>query len=247
MCHSDTSSPPQAADTVPAASATELTLRAEDGVDLLAFEARPAIPSGVGVVVLPDVRGLHQFYKDLAVRFAEIGAEAVAIDYFARSADTPDRSERFDYQPHVQQTTSEGVARDVQAAVAQLRARGARTVFTVGFCFGGAYSWRQSADTPGLAGVIGFYGKPARAAGASDRMTAPLLMLLAGDDANIPVSEVESLAARARAAGAPAEMHVFEGAPHSFFDRTAAEHAEHSARAWLLLRNFIDAHSPLPR
>lgn len=243
MCYSDDSSPPHAADAVPAASAAELTLRAEDGVQLLAYEARPVRPGGVGVVVMPDVRGLHQFYKELAVRFAEIGVEAVAIDYFARSASTHDRSEGFDYPPHVQQTTPEQVALDVQAAVAQLRARGVRSVFTVGFCFGGAYSWRQSADTPGLSGVIGFYGKPGRVEDAAGRMSAPLLMLLAGDDPGIPVPQVEALAERARAAGATADLHVFAGAPHSFFDRTAGEYAEQSRDAWLLLRDFIAAHA----
>ena len=53
------------------------------------------------------------------------------------------------------------------AAVAYLRSPegGSCTrVFTMGFCFGGGYSWRQSADTSGLAGCIGFYGRPAAAA-----------------------------------------------------------------------------------
>jgi dienelactone hydrolase len=39
-----------------------------------------------GVVVIPDVRGLHQYYKDLSDRFAEVGLDAVAIDFFARTA-----------------------------------------------------------------------------------------------------------------------------------------------------------------
>jgi hypothetical protein len=34
----------------------------------------------------PDVRGLHQYYKDLADRFAEVGVDAVSIDFFARTA-----------------------------------------------------------------------------------------------------------------------------------------------------------------
>ena len=40
----------------------------------------------IGVVVLPDVRGLYRFYEELALRFAERGYPAVAIDYFGRTA-----------------------------------------------------------------------------------------------------------------------------------------------------------------
>lgn len=243
MCHSDMSSPPSAQGAVAAASAADVTLRNAEGIDLLAFHARPTQPTGVGIVVMPDIRGLHQFYKDLAVRFAETGAEAVAVDYFARTADSPDRAEGFDFAPHVQQTTPEGIAADVHAAVDHLREAGVGSVFTVGFCFGGSYSWRQSADTPGLAGAIGFYGRPERTEDAVDRMSAPLLMLVAGADANIRVGDVEQLASRTRAAGVAADLHVFDGAPHSFFDRRATEHAHACDRAWDLVRAFIHDHA----
>jgi len=180
MRHSDDSRPPSASGAGSAAATRDLTLTSDDGTSVPAFEARAAESTGAGIVVLPDVRGLHQFYKDLAVRFAEVGVDAVAIDYFGRTAKTPDRTDAFEFRPHVQQTTPEGVAADVAAAVAQLRSDGATKVFTVGFCFGGGYSWRQSADTPGLAGCIGFYGRRQPALEVADRMQAPLLMLVAG-------------------------------------------------------------------
>ena len=50
---------------------------------------------------------------------------------------------------------------DTAAAVAVLRANDAdRAVFTVGFCFGGSNSWLQASSGHGLAGAIGFYGRP---------------------------------------------------------------------------------------
>ncbi len=239
MCHSDDSRPPADAEDVPARSTADVRLTAADGNTLLAFEARAADPTGAGIVVLPDVRGLHAFYKDLAERLAGIGLEAVAIDYFGRTADTDDRTETFEFWPHVQQTTPEGVASDVQAGVAHLRQLGVSRIYTVGFCFGGAYSWRQSADTPDLAGCIGFYGRPALVGDATDRMAAPLLMLLGGDDPSIPTTDSEELAARARAAGVHVEHVVYDGAPHSFFDRSFAEHANACADAWSRIRSFV--------
>src|SRR6185437_854845 len=69
-----------------AAGSQDLVLTAGDGTQFAAYAARAATPSGAGIVILPDVRGLHQFYKDLAVRFAEAGVDAVAVDYFGRTA-----------------------------------------------------------------------------------------------------------------------------------------------------------------
>jgi carboxymethylenebutenolidase len=246
VCHSDDSRPPAAEDAVPAASTADLKLQAADGNMLSAYAARAAKPTGAGIVILPDVRGLHEFYRQLAVRFAEVGIDAVAIDYFGRTADTDDRSDTFEFGPHVQQTTPEGVAADVAAGVTYLRSAdggAVSSVFTVGFCFGGGYSWRQSADTPGLSGAIGFYGRPTAAAEVADRMTAPLLMLVAGADAHIPVADVEAVAEQARAAGVQAELLTYDGAPHSFFDRTFTEHEEAAADAWRRVRAFVQQHA----
>lgn len=241
MCHSDTGAPPAAEGAVPAASERPLELTAADGTRVLAHEARPAAPNGVGVVVLPDVRGLHEYYRQLAGRFAEIGAESVAVDYFGRTAPDDDRSEAFAFMAHVQQTTPDGVADDVATGADHLRGLGATRIFTVGFCFGGGYSWRQSADTPGLAGAIGFYGRPSSAVEVVDRMRAPLLMLVAGADAHIPVEEGAALAEAARRR-VHVEHVVFEGAPHSFFDRTYAEHEQDCARAWQQIQTFLSTH-----
>jgi carboxymethylenebutenolidase len=240
MCFADGSLAPQAPQAGTAGPNRALTLTSADGTQLMAHECRAAEPSGVGFVVLPDVRGLHTYYRDLTVRLAELGWEAVAIDYFARTAPDEDRSDAFEFWPHVKQTAPDTIALDVQAAVAHLRELGVQQVFTVGFCFGGAYSWRQSADTPGLAGCVGFYGRPVLVEGAVERMHAPVLMLHAGADANIPVEDVQQLADDAPV---HAKLVVFDGMPHSFFDRTAPEHAEACTEAWGHITRFVAQHS----
>jgi carboxymethylenebutenolidase len=246
MCHNDESSPPHAAGSVAAGAHAELVLTASDGNRFAAYAARAAHGSGRGVVVMPDARGLHAFYRELTVRFAEIGVDAVAIDYFGRTAGIGDRSETFEFRPHVDKATPEGIAADVAAGAAYLRSLeggAATSIFTVGFCFGGGYSWRQSADQPGLAGAIGFYGRPALAADRIDALRAPLLMLLAGADANLPVGDAESLAAAADQRGVVSTVVIYPGAPHSFFDRTAADNADASADAWHQIRAFMDRYA----
>ena len=64
----------------------DVTLEAADGTRFAAFVALPDEPGPVGVVVLPDVRGLYRFYEELALRFAERAYPSVAIDYFGRTA-----------------------------------------------------------------------------------------------------------------------------------------------------------------
>jgi carboxymethylenebutenolidase len=241
MCYTDDALPPLPPVGGAAAEQGDLHLTAADGNRLMAYFARAAEPTGAGMVVLPDVRGLHDFYKELAQRFAEAGIDAVAIDYFGRTAGDGSRSEGFDFMPHVQQTTPEGVAADVRAAVELLRSGqmgDVTSVFTVGFCFGGAQSWRQSAAGHGLAGSIGFYGVPARVRDVVPKMEAPLLLLVAGADFT-PQEEFQRFDAELTEAGVPHRMKIYEGAPHSYFDRTFEEHREASEDSWRQILGFV--------
>src|SRR5947208_13001625 len=112
MCFDRDSRPPIPIIAGGAADSAEITLTADDGNRFSAFFARPAKPNGGGIVVLPDVRGLHAYYEDLAERFAETGLHAVAIDYFGRTAGLGRRGPEFDYSTHVGQTSYEGLTAD---------------------------------------------------------------------------------------------------------------------------------------
>ena len=236
-----------------AVSHRRLVLEAEDGNRFMAFAGLPDRPSGAGVVVMPDIRGLFRFYEEVALRLAEQGLTAVAIDYFGRTAGTSERDEDFPGRDHAARTTPEGVRMDVAAAVAWLRSDeggGVADVFTLGFCFGGAHSWLQAAGRHGLAGAIGFYGRPNRAGLSEDpgalqragELRAPILALMGGADAAIPPDVVEAFDAALDEAGVEHEVVTYPGAPHSFFDRHFEEHAAASEDAWGRTLDFIDAH-----
>ena len=157
MCHTNAARPPLPPIVGGSTDEGDLVLAAADGNRFMAYAARAAKATGAGIVVMPDVRGLHPFYKDLARRFAQAGVDAVAIDYFGRTAGLSERPDDFDFRTHIGQTKPETIAADVAAGTAYLRsaAGGApESVFTVGFCFGGAQSWRQSAAQPDLAGLV---------------------------------------------------------------------------------------------
>ena len=246
MCYGDESRPPLPPISGAAADHGDLVLTAQDGTKFAAHFARASKPNGAGIIVLPDVRGLHHFYKELAQRFAETGIDAVAIDYFGRSAGIGDRSDSFEYQPHLEKLTPEAVAVDVGAAIAHLRSKeggAVKSVFTVGFCFGGSNSWNQSALHPDLNGCMGFYGRPTRSEPFISTMKAPLLLLIAGADGATPLPQSLEFAAQLKAAGVPVESHVYEGAPHSFFDRTYEQWKEACDDAWRRMLDFVKRRS----
>jgi carboxymethylenebutenolidase len=243
MCHSDESRAPEPPRRGPVGPHGRLELTAADGNHFAAYSAAPAGAVSGGMVILPDVRGLHPYYEDLAVRFAEAGFVTIAIDYFGRTAGIGARDESFDWKTHFQKVTPEGVAKDVAAAAGRLRADSKQPdlpVFTVGFCFGGANSWRQSGEGHRLAGCIGFYGghPMERVGDVIPRMRSPLLMLLAGADQATTPEEFDEFAKRVRAQGVAVESHTYPGAPHSFFDRSFAEHQDACKDAWKQILDF---------
>jgi carboxymethylenebutenolidase len=247
MCFDLDSAPPIPPLSGAAVSHDDLTLQARDGNRFAAFLATPDEPARAGVVILPDVRGLYRFYEELALRFAERGYTAVAFDYFGRSAGAEKRGDDFEYMPHVQQTTPNGVQEDVGACVEHLRGAGCAAVFTVGFCFGGRNSWLAAASGHDLAGAIGFYGRPGPgndgAPGPAQRateMTAPILALQGGDDPGIPNEESEAFDSALDAVGVEHEVVIYPGAPHSFFDRKYEEFAADSEDAWNRVLGFLE-------
>jgi carboxymethylenebutenolidase len=107
MCFELDSAPPIPVISGAAVSHDDLVLEARDGNRFAAFLATPEKSSEKGVVVLPDVRGLYRFYEELALRFAERGYTALALDYFGRTAGVERRDDDFDCWPHVEAVTPE--------------------------------------------------------------------------------------------------------------------------------------------
>ena len=233
----------------------DLVLTAADGNGFAAYSATAARPGGAGMVILPDIRGLHAFYQELAERFAEAGIHATALDYFGRTAGVGSgaaRDDDFDWITHVAQATPDGIASDTSATVAHIRSAeggGATAVFTVGFCFGGRNSFNQAARGHGLAGVIGFYGRVSeREPGDTNApvllaqdYACPVLGLFGGADETITGEHVDAFRLALDAAGVANELVVYDGAPHSFFDRTSDGYRDACEDSWRRILRFIDA------
>ncbi|MDD2818660.1 MAG: dienelactone hydrolase family protein [Candidatus Nanopelagicales bacterium] len=243
MCHDDISRPPAPPRSVPVTDHRGLTLKSADETDFSAFYATSDIPQ-VGVVILPDVRGLHPFYGALAERFAEAGLASVAIDYFARTAGMTDsgwRPEDFDWQTHIKDTNPTQVNAETQAAMDYLRQQHGvhLPIISVGFCFGGGQVWRQASSDLDLSAVVGFYGRPDTVGRAAKHSKKHTIMFIAGADFT-PVEDQLALAEEMRLGGAEVETVVYDGAPHSFFDRAFDEWSEVCTDVWARILELTD-------
>lgn len=255
MCYDDNARPPLPPGEAGPAHGHDGVLTAADGNQFAVYLAHPADhASNAQIIIYPDVRGLHQFYKDLAMRFAEVGITAIAIDYFGRTAGLTSRDDSFEYMPHVQQMKIESFTQDVQAAQDELLKRNpsGKATFTVGFCMGGTLSFTTGMDKSlGFAGVIGFYAGMTRDFGGkgtilarAGEITYPTLGLFGGADQGIPVSNVQEFDQKLDATGVEHTIIIYPNAPHSFFDRRQADYASESTDAWQQVLSFIGAHTP---
>ncbi len=251
MCYDDQARPPLPPGEAGPARSEDLLLEAADGNRFMACYARPESEPQALLLLLPDVRGLHQFYKDLALRFAESGIATLAIDYFGRTAGIGSRDESFAFRPYVEQMTQDSFFEDAAAGLAALRERdGKLPAFTLGFCMGGTLSFICGTQEKfALSGVVGFYSGMTRDLGGgtlldqAPNIRYPALGLFGAADAGIPPEHVESFKARLQAAGVEQEVISYRGAPHSFFDRRMEEFAEASTDAWKRVLNFVEKYS----
>src|SRR5829696_4673949 len=99
MCYDDKDRPPLPPNGGGEVQGRDLELTTDDGNRFAAFLAEPSTPKGAQILIYPDVRGLHGFYKDLALRFGEVRVRALAFDYFGRTAGLSPRDDSFEFMP----------------------------------------------------------------------------------------------------------------------------------------------------
>ncbi len=253
MCYDPKDRPPDPPGQPGTARGEDLVLTSLDGTRFMAYLAQPDKPTGAQLLIYPDVRGLHDFYKALVMHFAEMGVRSLAIDYFGRTAGLTARDASFEHMPHVQQTTLAQILKDTEAGLGRLRddAPANAPTFILGFCFGGSLALAAGTENLDLNGVIAFYGGLSRSFSEgkgtpldfAKYMRVPVLGLYGGADQGIPREKVEELNHELDEAGVEHEIYIYPGAPHSFFDRKAEEFADASTDAWKRAFAFIQKHS----
>jgi carboxymethylenebutenolidase len=216
-----------------------------------------AHPGGTapGLVLIPDVRGLTDHFRDVARRFAAAGVATLAVDLYSREGapSLPDMAAVFAWMRALPDARVLG---DLGAAVAWLGARAdVGRVGVTGFCMGGQYALMAACRVPGLSACVSWYGmlrydapsphKPESALDMAPDLACPYLGLFGADDALIPQADVDALDAALRAHGKDFAIVRYPGAGHAFYNDTRpdafrpAAAADGFARAVEFLRRHL--------
>jgi carboxymethylenebutenolidase len=232
-----------------------------DGAALRAYGAwRPGASPLPGLVIVPDVRGLTEHYRDIARRFAGEGFFALAVDLYSREGapDLPDMDAVFAW---IRQLPDPRVLGDLGAAVQYLAARAdvrADRIGITGYCLGGQYALMAACSVPGIAACVSWYGmlryaehderKPVSPLALAPRLSCPYLGLFGAEDALIPSADVDELRAILTRAGKTFTIRSYAGAGHAFFNDTRpdAYRPEAAADAWPRAVAFLRTHLAPP-
>jgi carboxymethylenebutenolidase len=217
-------------------------------------------PNGEGpfpaLLLIPDVRGLYDHYRDVSRRFAAEGYFTFAIDLYSREGapDLPDSESVFRW---IEQLSDRRVIADLQAAVGFLAAHGdvrANAIGVTGFCMGGQYALMAACVVERLAACVSWYGmlryqeinetKPTSPLELAPRLHCPYLGLFGADDAIIPTADIEQLRSILSAHGKNFDIKIYDGAGHAFFNDTRpdAYRPEAAADAWPRALAFLREH-----
>ena len=180
--------------------------------------ARPG--KGVpGIIVLQEWWGLVPQIEDVAARLAAQGYLALAPDLY-HGKSTLEAAEA----QHLMEGLDWGrAAKEIAGAARYLReVEGATRVGVAGFCMGGALTV-IAATQPEVDAYVAYYGFPPRGAAALERITAPGLLFFGEAEQYFSVPDAQAFAARQRAQGREAEVVIYPGAGHAFFNDTRPE------------------------
>jgi carboxymethylenebutenolidase len=202
----------------------------QNGKEVRGYLTKPATyAGGPAIVMVHEWWGLNDNIKAMADRFAGEGYAVLAVDLFGGEvATTPDAAMKL-YQAGMANVAAG--EQNVTAAVQYLRGRGATSVGTVGYCFGGHWSLRTAlAAGKNVNATVIYYGAPITDATQLAKLESPVLGLFGGKDTGIPLDAVRAMEAQIRQTGTPVTIEVYANANHAFanpsgqaYDKDAAE------------------------
>jgi carboxymethylenebutenolidase len=226
-----------------------------NGARLRAHLVLPASGAGPGLVLVPDVRGLSDHYRDLARRFAAEGFVTLAIDLYSREGapDLPDMEAIVRWMAALPDARVLG---DLVAAARHLREHPAcrGRVGITGFCMGGQYALLAACTDPTLGACVSWYGmlryasptphRPRSPLDLAPALACPYLGLFGEDDALVPLADVDELRATLTRAGKRFVIRTFAGCGHAFFNDTRPDvyRPAAAAAAFRLAIGFLGEH-----
>ncbi|NBT41674.1 MAG: dienelactone hydrolase family protein, partial [Alphaproteobacteria bacterium] len=136
------------------------------------FSGKLARPQGTikgGIVLIHEWWGLNEQMQSVAVALADEGYLTLAVDMFGKVATTREEAMANTKSVDAAQATS-----NLVEATNLLRQEGAKKVASMGFCFGGGWSFNLSVATAMDATII-YYGRVPTDEGSVQNLSGPVL------------------------------------------------------------------------
>ena len=207
------------------------------------YLAAPAHGAGPAIIVIQEWWGLVDHVKDVADRFAAEGFVALAPDmYHGETATSPDEAGKLMMALKIDEAEKD-LRGGIDYVLSCEDVTGAR-VGTVGFCMGGQLSLFAACANAKVGACVDFYGIHPNVTPDLPSLHAPVLGFFAENDTFVPPDVARTLEANLEAAGKTADITVFTGADHGFFNDTRPDvyHAEYAAQCWQRMLTFYRHH-----
>ena len=231
--------PPGSENTIPT---TPVTWAGPRGELQAAWAAAPQ-PRG-GVLVIHENKGLNDYIRSVAGRFAGIGYSALAIDLLSAQGGTGTFADPAEATAALGKLPPEEAVADLKSGIDELQRRVPdRKVAAVGFCMGGGMVWRLlAAGEPRLAAAVPFYGPTPDNPDFAGSKGVAVLGIYAAQDQRVNASEPVARAALEKA-GLVFELVTEPDANHAFFNDTGDRYNANAADdAWRRVQDWFSKH-----
>jgi carboxymethylenebutenolidase len=195
-----------------------------------------------GVLVIHENKGLNDYVRSVAGRFAGIGYSALAIDLLSAQGGTAKFADPAQATAALSKIPPPENLADLKSGVGELQRRVPdKKVAAVGFCMGGGLVWQMlAAGAPELAAAVPFYGPAPDNPDFAGSKGVAVLGIYAANDERVNKTEPAARAALERA-GLIHELVTEPDAQHAFFNDTNPDryNATAAADAWRRVQDWL--------
>lgn len=170
-----------------------------------------------GLIVIHEWWGLTPWMKTNTENFAKRGYAALAIDLF-RGQVTNDPNEAMNL---VKSLPKDRAITDLKSAYNYLYNMPEvdnKKIGSIGWCFGGGYSFQAALNLPNLKTCVINYGGLSSDENVIKNIHCPVLCNYGDEDKAIPPSEVKAFDAAAKKVGLNVKVNFFPGVGHAFMN-----------------------------
>ncbi|HET7159162.1 MAG TPA: dienelactone hydrolase family protein [Burkholderiales bacterium] len=216
-----------------------IDLTAADGHKFSAYVAEPAGKPKGALIIVMEIFGVNSHIRKVTDDYAAAGYLAIAPAFF----DRVQRGLDVGYTPAdidiarglMQKMNFNDAVKDVEAAKAHVASTGKTGI--IGWCWGGALSFKAACNVNGLACAVAYYGG-AIPSMINEKPKCPVMFHWGEQDQSIPLEKAREVAAAHKD-----QIHYFYPAGHGFnCDQRGSYDAESAKTALGRTMDFLKKH-----